>query len=174
MDEKDRKYKFSWDLIGDIELGRPNLGNTTRLENYRLMQFTFRDVVEANFGSDMADKVFYDAGKLAGEEFYKMNMQSVKDLPDFVKQLQELLREFGIGILRVEQMDMESGELTLTVSEDLDCSGMPESGNEICVYDEGFISALLESFTGIPFKVKEIDCWCSGDRTCRFHAQIVK
>ena len=28
----DRKYKFSWSLLGDIEAGRPNLGNTTRLE----------------------------------------------------------------------------------------------------------------------------------------------
>jgi hypothetical protein len=40
MDEK-RKYAFSWDLIGDITMGRPNLGNQTRLEVYRLMQFTF-------------------------------------------------------------------------------------------------------------------------------------
>jgi hypothetical protein len=28
---EDRRYAFSWDLLGDIELGRPNLGNTTRL-----------------------------------------------------------------------------------------------------------------------------------------------
>lgn len=27
-----RKYKFSWDLLRDIEAGRHNLGNTTRLE----------------------------------------------------------------------------------------------------------------------------------------------
>ena len=35
---------------------------------------------------------------------------------------------------------------------------------------EGFIAALLESFTGKKFTVKEIDCWCTGDRTCRFEA----
>lgn len=174
MENNERKYKFSWDLIGDIELGRPNLGNTTRIENYRLMQFTFRDVLESNFGSEAADKVFYEAGKLAGTEFYKHNLKGVADLSDFVNQLQGLLRDFGIGILRVEHLDMEAGELILTVSEDLDCSGLPETGTEICVYDEGFISALLESFTGIPFKVKEVDCWCTGDRTCRFRAETVK
>ena len=38
--------------------------------------------------------------------------------------------------------------LVLTVSEDLDCSGMPDLGQEICSYDEGFIAALLEKFTG--------------------------
>ena len=56
----------------------------------------------------------------------------------------------------------------ITVSEDLDCSGLPELDYEICVYDEGFIAALLESFSGKPFKVKEVDCWGSGARVCRF------
>ena len=41
-----RKYEFKWELLGDIEKGRPNLGNTTRLEVYRLMQYTLRDVLE--------------------------------------------------------------------------------------------------------------------------------
>lgn len=76
----------------------------------------------------------------------------------------------GIGILRVEEEDLSNGRLVLTVSEDLDCSGLPELSYEFCTYDEGFIAALLESFTGIRFQVKEIDCWCTGDRTCRFLA----
>ena len=42
----------------------------------------------------------------------------------------------------------------MTVSEDLDCSGLPELGYGVCVYDEGFISGILESFTGRPFDVK--------------------
>ena len=32
--------------------------------------------------------------------------------------------------------------------------------------------ALLESYTGRPFAVKEVDCWCTGDRTCRFTAEV--
>jgi hypothetical protein len=76
-----------------------------------------------------------------------------------------------MGILRIEQADMKKGELVLTVSEDLVCSGLPEEGYEICTYDEGFISALLENFSGKPFIVKEIDCWCTGARTCRFSAK---
>ncbi len=76
----------------------------------------------------------------------------------------------GIGILRVEEEDLANGRLVLTVSEDLDCSGLPELSYEFCTYDEGFLAALLESFTGKPFQVKEVDCWCTGDRTCRFPA----
>ena len=168
-----RKYEFSWDLLGDIENGRPNLGNTTRVEVYRLMQFTFRDAIEQIAGTEKTDEIFYLAGKLAGKSFYEKMLVPTQDLNNFVKQLQEALKELGIGILRVETVDMDKGELVLTISEDLDCSGLPELDFELCKYDEGFISALLESFTGMPFMVKEIDCWSTGDRTCRFHASKI-
>jgi predicted hydrocarbon binding protein len=170
---EDRRYAFSWDLLGDIELGRPNLGNTTRLEVYRLMQFCFRDVLEQHFGAQVADDVFHEAGKLAGAEFAAHLLSKPDDLGDFVAELQRVLREMGIGILRVEKADPEKGEFVVTVSEDLDCSGLPESGESVCVYDEGFIAALLESYTGRRFVVKEVDCWCTGDRTCRFTAAVV-
>lgn len=169
--EMDRKYQFSWDLLGDIELGRPNLGGTTRLEMYRLLQFTFRDVIERTVGTQQTDRIFYESGKLAGAEFYRHMMRPTEDVRDFTSQLQEVLRELKIGILRIEDFDLERGECTLTISEDLDCSGMPETGSEVCTYDEGFISALLESFSGIPFYVREVDCWCTGGRTCRFYAK---
>lgn len=169
-----RKYEFSWDLLGDIALGRPNLGPNTRIEVYRLMQFAFRDVMEQHLGTEQTDQIFYEGGKLAGCEFYKKLFADIKDFHAFVKALQVTLREMGIGVLRVEEADLEKGAFVLTVAEDLDCSGLPELGYEICTYDEGFIAGLLESFTGSPFKVKEVDCWCTGDRTCRFTAEIVK
>ena len=168
-----RKYHFTWDLLGNIEEGRPNLGPNTRIEVYRLLQFCFRDVIEQELGTDNTDRIFFNAGKLAGEHFYKNMLKPVDNLNDFVKQLQEVLKDLGIGILRIEEADPEKGVFVLTVSEDLDCSGLPELDYEICIYDEGFITALMESFTGKKFKVKEVDCWCTGERTCRFTATVV-
>lgn len=168
--EQMRKYQFTWDLLGDIELGRPNLGQLTRLEVYRLMQFSFRDILEKRYGADEADRIFYESGYLAGSEFYKNLIAPQTELNELVKKLQTVLKELGIGILRIEEADMENGTLTLTVSEDLDCSGLPETGSQLCTYDEGFIAAILECFSGKPFVVKEVDCWCTGDRTCRFSA----
>lgn len=166
-----RKYKFSWELIGDIEKGRPNLGNKTRIEVYRLMQFTFRDVIEQYLGSEKADKIFFEAGKLAGTEFYNNVLTTEDDVNKFMGQLESALTELGIGILRIEKADVDKGEFILTVLEDLDCSGLPELDYEVCIYDEGFIAGILESFFGIQFQVKEVDCWCTGDRTCRFEAR---
>lgn len=172
--ESDRKYQFSWDLLGNIELGRPNLGFNTRLEIYRLMQFSFRDVIEREQGKDKADEIFYRAGKLAGQEFYRHLLGDTQDFPTFVKRMQQVLREMGIGILRMEKADPEQGHFVVTLSEDLDCSGLPELDYEVCKYDEGFIAALFENFTGEQFQVREVDCWCTGDRTCRFTADVMK
>ena len=148
------------------------MGPMVRTEIYRLMQFCFRDVLEKNYGTEMADKMFYEAGLLAGKQFYQNAMQAAADFNDFIQSLQSVLAAKGIGILRIETADYEQGKYVMSLSEDLDCSGLPELDYEICVYDEGFIAGLLESFTGERFKVKEVDCWCTGDRTCRFVAEI--
>lgn len=168
----EQKYKFSWDLIGDIEDGRPNLGNQTRVEVYRLMQFTFREIIERHVGTDETEQIFYEAGQLAGKEFFANMLTPTYDFNDFIRQLQGLLKDLKIGILRIEHADLSKGEVVLTVSEDLDCSGLPVLDFEICTYDEGFLASLIECFVGVPFDVKEIDCWCTGDRTCRFSAKI--
>jgi len=169
----EQKYSFYWGLLGDIELGRPNLGQTTRLEVYRLMQFTLRDVIEAKLGTAATDEIFFEAGKKAGTHFYQNLIGEMPDFDSFVRKVQEVMREMSIGILRLEKVDMETGTIIMTVAEDLECSGLPELDGEICVYDEGFISGLLESYSGKNFTVKEIDCWCTGDRTCRFKAEVV-
>ena len=169
--ENKRKYKFFWDLIGDINTGRPNLGLETRLEVYRLMQFSFRDVLEQRLGTEATDEIFYDSGYLAGTEMYKAFFSGITDFNEFIRCLQEKMKELKIGIVRIEKADFVNWEFTITVSEDLDCSGLPELDYEICIYDEGMLSGLLEGFTQRKFKVKEIDCWCTGDRTCRFEAK---
>ena len=63
----------------------------------------------------------------------------------FLTALHTRLAELKVGILRVEKADFENGELVVTVHEDLDCSGLPESGELVCRYDEGFIAGIIEA-----------------------------
>ncbi|MDR2861463.1 MAG: 4-vinyl reductase [Syntrophobacterales bacterium] len=168
-----RKYEFTWDLLGDVEAGRPNLGSSTRIEVYRLMQFAIRDVLERAMGTEKADEIFYNAGKLAGMELYDHYLTGAASFPELVTNIQATMKDLKIGIFRVEKSSLDTLEFTLTVGEDLDCSGLPELDYEVCIYDEGLIAGILERYTGKAFKVKEVDCWCTGDRTCRFTAQPV-
>lgn len=171
-EERDESL-FNWSMLGDINKGRPNLGEMTNVSVYRLMQFTLRDILIRELGVPKTDKIFYEAGKMAGSEYYKNIITPNNNFDEFIAELQETLKELKIGILRIEEADIEKHTFTLTVSEDLDCSGLPVTDEEICTYDEGFIAGLLETHTGIVFDVKEVDCWCSGDRVCRFEVKAV-
>lgn len=170
-DDSERKYRFEWALLGDMELGRPNLGLNTRVEIYRLLQFCMRDVLELRVGAEETDRIFHQAGHLAGSQFYLRYIAPVEGAEALIKKVQYMLKEFGIGIFRLEKADLKAPSLIFTISEDLDCSGLPETGAESCSYEEGFIAGILESYFGKKFDVKELDCWCTGDRTCRFSAQ---
>ena len=162
---------FDWSMLGDLTEGRPNMGKLVDVSVYRLMQFTIRDVLIREFDSEKADIIFYEAGKHAGTLFCQ-NLLDINDsFNDFISKLQELLTTLKIGILRVEKSDLENLNFTITVAEDLDCSGLPVSDEEICTYDEGFLEGILGTYTGKDFSVKEVDCWASGDRVCRFEVK---
>lgn len=163
---------FSWENLGDIKKGRGDLGEEMPVLVYRLMQYTMLDILTKAYGSDIANVHFRDAGHLAGSEFAKNVLDLKLDFDAFVSQLQEKLKSLKIGILRMEVFDPDTGNMTLTIGEDLDCSGLPVTNEAVCTYDEGFIAGILEVYTGKKYEVKEIDCWANGDRVCRFTGNV--
>lgn len=172
--EEGKELRFEWSQLGDIELGRPNLGNTTSVVIYRLMQFTLRDAIIKYANMETMEHIFYDAGYNSGKAIYENLIGPTDNLNDLVKKLTELLKKLNIGILRFEKIDTDNMEFILTVSEDLDCSGLPINQETVCTFDEGVISGVFDSFSGISFRAKEVDCWCTGDRTCRFEVKRSK
>jgi predicted hydrocarbon binding protein len=172
--EERENHKFTWQDLGDIETGRPNLGLKVPVLAYRLQQYTLRDVVIRELGVEKANEIFVKAGWLAGHHFCENLLDRSAGFNEFIAQLQRILKEQAIGILRIENSDLAAMHFTLTVAEDLDCSGLPCTDEVVCQYDEGFIAGILEAYTGKPFKATEIDCWASGDRVCRFDVRMVQ
>lgn len=171
--EERKKYQFRWEDLGDIREGRPNLGAQVPVLAYRLMQYTLRDVLIVQLGVKAANTIFVEAGRHAGAQFCENLLDRNTGLNEFIAQLQHTLKEHAIGILRIESADLAKMHFTLTVAEDLDCSGLPCTEEVICQYDEGFIAGILEAYTGKPFRAREIDCWASGDRVCRFDVRPI-
>ncbi|MBK9471279.1 MAG: 4-vinyl reductase [bacterium] len=157
-----------WSDLGDVTEGRPHLGAEVPVVVYRLAQYALREAIAANFGEEIAGKMLREGGWIAGREFCRNTLDTSLTPAAFIDQLQDTLSEQRIGILRVESLDLAALTMTLTVSEDLDCSGLPVSGKTVCDYDEGFIAGILYEFLHVDFRVVEIDCWATGDRTCRF------
>lgn len=164
--------EFSWDKLGDIKAGRGELGEEMPVIVYRLMEYCLNDVLVKEGGIEFANTMFRRAGHLAGSEFAKNVLNLNQDIDGFIAELHQTLINLKIGILRIESHDAQSGEITLTVGEDLDCSGLPPTNELVCNYDEGFLAGILETYTGKPYEFRETDCWANGDRVCRFKGVI--
>ena len=160
---------FSWERLGNIKEGRGDLGEEMPVLVYRLMQFTMLDVLAKAHGGKQANEYFRQAGFLAGMEFTKNTLDLKAEFNIFLADLQHTLRTMKIGILRMEEFDADTGKAVLTVGQDLDCSGLPITNENVCSYDEGFIAGILEAYTGKKYQVREVDCWANGDRVCRFN-----
>ena len=175
MPHKEHKHnEFRWKDLGDIEKGRPNLGANVPVLAYRLLQYTIRDVLTSDLGAETAGEILVKSGKLAGKQFCENMLDKRLGFNEFISQLQRILKEQAMGLLRIETADLENMHFTLTVAEDLDCSGLPCTDEVVCQYDEGFIAGILEAYTGKAYLAKEIDCWASGDRVCRFDVRMVQ
>lgn len=164
--------KFTWDSIGDVIDGKQNLGEEMPVFVYRLLQFTLKDELARRYGNETTVDIFRQAGELAGKEFANHLLDLSLPFNEFVSHLQKILEESKIGILRLERFDPATGEATLTVGEDLDCSGLPITGETVCNYDEGFLAGVLKVYTKRNYVVTEVDCWATGSRVCRFEAKV--
>lgn len=152
--------------------GRENLGAEMPVMAYRLFQYVFRDLLVNRLGKDEMVNLFRAAGKEAGRLYAQNILDLSLDLSSFIAQLKQSLQTSKMSILQFEHLDSETGEAVVTVSEDLDCSGMPILGETICNYDEGFIAGILGAYTKNEYEVVEVDCWATGGRICRFSARV--
>lgn len=167
------KYVFEWDDLGDIKRGRAELGEEVSVLVYRMMQCTMQNVLSEAYGLERANEYFRRAGLLAGREFARHALDLNVEFNSFIADLQRLLEDLKIGILRTEFFDPETGNIVLTVGKDLDCSGLPNTNETVSNYDEGFISGILEVYTGLKYKVREVDCGANGDNLCRFNGTVL-
>lgn len=169
-----KEQLFNWSQIGNLYDGRPNLGPNTRVEVYRMLQFSMRAVLVKELGDEGARKILYKSGFIAGWAFAEEWLGKEMPFNKFLALLQAKLEEFNIGVLRVEKADLPNLNFVVTMSEDLDCSGLPVNGTTVCDFDEGFLKGVFDFYTDKNFSVKEVDCWSTGERTCRFSIQQIE
>ena len=141
------------------EKSRENLGEELPVLVYRMLEYSLKEELCTRFGKEVQVDIFRKAGRMAGEYFAKKMLNLDQPLDQFVSELQKKLEELKIGVLRIEDVDA-------------DCSGLPILGETVCNYDEGFISGILSVYSGKVYTAVEVDCWATGDRVCRFHANV--
>lgn len=157
-----------WDKIGDLKKGRKYLGDEMPVMVFRMVQYSLRDELAARFSEDEVNAILRGAGERAGHEFAIHMLDLEADLDSFLAQLCASLQQHSMGIMRIEAVEEHTGEITLTIGEDLDCSGIPITGKTVCQYEEGFLTGVFSSYTKKAYEVRELDCWATGSHVCRF------
>ena len=163
--------KFSWEKLGNIKEGRPDLGDHLPVEVYRQLEFSLIEALTKRYGAETSNAIFKEAGAIAGIEFTKKHLNTNASFKDFMTDLYKILYKLRIGILNVEHVEADFSEIIVTLADDLDCSGLPPNNEMICDYDEGFLEGILLQYTGDKYEVTEINCWANGDRICRFRCR---
>ena len=127
---------------------RGNLGDELPVMVYRMLEYSLKDELKNRFGKEVQIEVFRSAGRKAREYFAKNMLDLDVPLDQFVNELQKKMQELKIGVLRIEDVNEETGKIILTVAED------------------------LSLYSGKPYTAIEVECWATGDRVCRFHADV--
>lgn len=167
MSGNDSKVFREGKLIGKLQKGRINMGDTIPVGIYRLFESCMREALDKQIGPDACIEAFREAGRIAGAKFYKEYLYEASSTVELLTLMKSLFVELKMGIVRVESI-REDEKIILTISEDLDCSGLPIIGETVCHYDEGFLEGILKSYSHKDYEAIEIDCWAKGDRVCRF------
>lgn len=158
--------------IGNISLGRMDLGETTSVYAYRLFQASMRKTLEDMYGEGEMQFALQNIGKLAGEMFAREMLDVSMPFSDFLLQIGDRLEELKIGIMTVEQVDLENLGAVVKLSNDLDCSGIENCGETLCQYDEGFFAGIMKEYAQRNYAVTETDCWGTGEGFCRFEIKL--
>lgn len=151
---------------------RPNLGNQIPVVTYRMLHSAMRTVLNGHFDPRTVKKLLHEAGEIAGQELCRTSLDIHQDFYHFLSQLQHLLVELKIGILRIEKSDLEKLHFQFVIAEDVDCSRYPDPDLLYCDYEEGFITGILTAYTNKPFRVKKIDCWTARNHVCRYEVIV--
>lgn len=151
---------------------RGNMGELISVSVYRLLEYSLREELKERFGKEEQIEIFRKAGYRSGCYFAKNVLDLTLPVNEFIAQLHSRMAELKIGVLRVERIEEQTGKIVLTVAEDADCSGLPILGEAVCNYDEGFIAGILSTYSGKHYMAVEVDCWATGDRVCRFCAEV--
>lgn len=161
-------------FLNTEENGRENLGQDLPVFVYRMLEYSLKLEIEKELDRESQVRIFRNAGRMAGSYFASHFLDLNLSMDDFVRQLQSKMQEFKMGVLRIESLDEKTGKIILTVAEDADCSGLPVLGQTVCNYDEGLIAGILSTYLKKDYEAFEIDCWATGSRVCRFHAQKIE
>ncbi len=145
--------RFSWADLETSPPAAPTSAKTSPWPSTRLLQYTLRDHPDLRPRGAASRRTVRQGRSLAGFHFCKNILDPALNPNEFLAALQQKLRSFPSESCALKGR-FRKATFTLTVAEELDCSGLPCSEETVCQYDEGFIAGRFRGLHGKPFTEK--------------------
>ncbi len=164
-----KKHKGFEDLatLGDLDEGRPTLGEFTPVKSFRaLIHIGIRDYLGEKLGS-VVNTFLYESGRDIGRELVKKKViGGANSIEDAIELMEEFFEEEKIG--KMSFIGQEGAITRIRIDECLSCSGMNDVGEALCYFEAGLITGIIKNLLDMKVIVKERKCWGMGDKTCEF------
>ncbi len=109
----------------------------------------------------------YDIGGTIAKKFeYYFPSQ---ELTHLLADLQNFWRKNHFG--QIKDVQISADLVNFRVYDCFECSHMPNVGQTVCRFDEGFLTKLLYLKLDQKFSVKEIQCYATGADFCEFNVK---
>jgi len=150
----------------DLELKVEARQNDEIAESVKVTMQALKDFVGVRGSSKKAHL------RSIGSEFGHLvsrNISSSRNPQEVIKELAHFWNEYGLG-----EMELGKGKpTTFTLRHCYECLGA-ETGDALCGFKEGFVSAVLADRTGGLGTVEETECCSSGGNSCVFVAKVAQ
>ncbi len=112
----------------------------------------------------------YDVGKVLACKF--SDLFKANEINDLIIELKNFWKAMKLG--EIDEFNKSDDVISFKVYECFECSHLPNIGQTVCKFDEGFLKNMLELKLQIPLYVKEIECVATGKQYCLFNVKPAK
>ncbi len=112
----------------------------------------------------------YDVGKILACKF--SDLFKASDINNLIDELKRFWKTMKLG--EIDEFMRVGDTISFKVYECFECSHLPNIGQTVCKFDEGFLKNMLELKLQMPLYVKEMECVATGKHYCLFNVELVK
>ena len=167
-------------LLGDIIAGkeevenRVSLGGKVPIRLFQALRLVGMGTSINEMVGDGANAMVYRSGQDLGMALGgALAPKADGNLDNYVDLVAGACKHLSIGVVHVEKVDLDNGELSIRVDECVSCAGISGVQKPICNFEAGLVGGIVRAFVKVPVKAVETRCNAVGDSTCGIDLTIL-